>query len=93
MAGISKTVSEFEDLLPTMTEKLGGDGLMRDLCNGFKLLVDKEKGVISVASLKSNNAMLGLQELRDDELLLSPELMEESQLLVEEELKTAGFLT
>ncbi|GMI83832.1 pinoid-binding protein 1 [Hibiscus trionum] len=120
MAGFSKTAPDFEDLLPAMAEKLGGDGLMRELCNGFELLMDKDKGVITAASLKSNAAMLGLQDLRDDELAgmvregdldgdgalnemefcvlmfrLSPGLMEESHLLLQEileqELKTAGF--
>ncbi|XWS54278.1 hypothetical protein CRYUN_Cryun10bG0077100 [Craigia yunnanensis] len=103
-----------------MAEKLGGEGLMRELCNGFKLLMDKDKGVITVESLKMNAAMLGLQDLRDDELVsmvregdldgdgalnemefcvlmfrLSPGLMEESQLLLEDilqdELNTAEF--
>ncbi|EOX99226.1 hypothetical protein QUC31_014742 [Theobroma cacao] len=103
-----------------MAEKLGGEGLIRELCNGFRLLMDKEKEVITVESLKRNAAMLGLQDLRDDELesmvregdldgdgalnemefcvlmfRLSPGLMEESQLLLEEiledELRTAGF--
>ncbi|KAE8733867.1 Calcium-binding protein PBP1 [Hibiscus syriacus] len=120
MAGIGKAVPEFQDLLPVMAEKLGGEGLMRELCNGFQLLMDKEKGVITVESLKSNAAVLGLQDLRHDELVsmveegdtdgdgalsemefcvlmfrLSPELMEESQLLLEEflqeELKSDTF--
>ncbi|KAE8687770.1 Calcium-binding protein PBP1 [Hibiscus syriacus] len=120
MAGTSKTTPYFEDLLPAMADKLGGDGLMRELCNGFELLMDKDKGVITSTSLKSNAAMLGLQDLRDDELAsmvregdldgdgalnemefcvlmfrLSPGLMEESYLLLQEiledDLKTAGF--
>ncbi|XVE66289.1 hypothetical protein DITRI_Ditri08aG0068600 [Diplodiscus trichospermus] len=120
MAGFGKPGPYFEDLLPAMAEKLGGDGLMRELCNGFKLLMDKDKGVITVESLKMNAATLGLQDLRDDELVsmvregdldgdgalsemefcvlmvrLSPGLMQESQLLLEEiledELDTAGF--
>ncbi|XVF01860.1 hypothetical protein REPUB_Repub04eG0125700 [Reevesia pubescens] len=69
MAGFGKTSPDFEDLLPAMAEKLGGEGLMRELSNGFKLLMDKEKGVITVESLKSNAAMLGLQDLRHDEIV------------------------
>lgn len=59
---------EFEDLLPVMAEKLGGEGLMKELCNGFELLMDKEKGVITLDSLRRNSAVLGLQDLREDEL-------------------------
>ncbi|KAJ8543488.1 hypothetical protein K7X08_006011 [Anisodus acutangulus] len=106
MAG-AKT-NDFQDMLPMMANKLGGDGLIRELCNGFKLLMDRDKGVITFESLKRNSALLGLQNLRDDELMsmlregdlngdgaldqmefcvlmfrLSPELMEESEDLLE----------
>lgn len=67
MAGINRKV-DFEDLLPVMADKLGGEGLINELCNGFQLLMDKEKGVITKESLKQNSAVLGLQNLRDDEL-------------------------
>ncbi|XP_042503099.1 calcium-binding protein KRP1-like [Macadamia integrifolia] len=102
---------DFEDYLPTMAEKLGGEGLIGELCNGFRLLMDPDKGVITFESLKRNSALLGLQGLSDDELLsmlkegdldgdgalnqmdfcvlmirLSPELMEESERLLEEAL-------
>lgn len=94
-----------------MASKLGGDGLIGELCNGFNLLMDGEKGVITFDSLKKNSALLGLQDLSDDDLRsmlkegdfdgdealnqmefcvlmfrLSPELMEESQFLLEEAL-------
>lgn len=106
MAG-TKT-NDFQDMLPMMANKLGGDGLIRELCNGFRLLMDKEREVITFESLKKNSALLGLQNLRDDELMsmlregdlngdghldqmefcvlmfrLSPELMEESEDLLE----------
>ncbi|XP_043716843.1 calcium-binding protein KRP1-like [Telopea speciosissima] len=67
MAG--RKAVDFEDYLPTMAEKLGGEGLIGELCNGFRLLMDPEKGVITFESLKSNSALLGLQGLSDDELL------------------------
>ncbi|KAK8312919.1 hypothetical protein V6Z11_D01G074900 [Gossypium hirsutum] len=51
-----------------MADKLGGDGLIGELCNGFKLLMDREKGVITFDSLKKNSALLGLQDLTDDDL-------------------------
>lgn len=106
MAGTKS--NDFQDMLPMMANKLGGDGLIRELCNGFRLLMDRERGVITFESLKKNSALLGLQNLRDDELIsmlregdlngdgaldqmefcvlmfrLSPELMEESQDLLE----------
>ncbi|XVF70466.1 hypothetical protein PTKIN_Ptkin11bG0163800 [Pterospermum kingtungense] len=60
--------SGFEDFLPVMANKLGGDGLIGELCNGFNLLMDSEKGVITFDSLKKNSALLGLQDLTDDDL-------------------------
>lgn len=60
--------SNFQDLLPTMADKLGGDGLIGELCNGFNLLMDPTKGVITFESLKRNSALLGLQDLSDDDL-------------------------
>ncbi|KAK7404942.1 hypothetical protein VNO78_06009 [Psophocarpus tetragonolobus] len=59
----------FEDLLPMMANRLGGEGLIKELCNGFELLVDKEKGVITLESLRQNAALLGLQDLKEDELV------------------------
>lgn len=102
----------FHDFLPLMAHKLGGEGLIGELCNGFNLLVDREKGVITFDSLKSNSALLGLDDLSDNDLRsmlregdfdgdgalnqmefcvlmfrLSPELMEESDALLEEALE------
>ena len=51
-----------------MADKLGGDGLIGELCNGFDLLMDGDKGVITFESLKRNSALLGLQDLSDDDL-------------------------
>ncbi|KAK4420703.1 Calcium-binding protein KRP1 [Sesamum alatum] len=112
----SRDQSTFQDFLPLMAEKLGGDGLIGELCNGFRLLMDSDKGVITFESLKRNSALLGLQELSDDDLYgmlregdfdgdgalnqmefcvlmfrLSPELMEESQLWLEDALQQEGF--
>ncbi|XP_060200229.1 calcium-binding protein KRP1-like [Lycium barbarum] len=103
--------SNFNDFLPMMAEKLGGDGLIGELCKGFQLLMDKDKRVITFESLKKNSALLGLQDLNDDDLKsmlkegdfdcdgalnqmefcvlmfrLSPELMEQSQFLLDEAL-------
>lgn len=113
MAGIGKRAAvDFEDLLPEMADKLGGEGLIRELCNGFQLLMDKDRGVITIESLRRNSAVLGLQDLREDELVsmlkegdldgdgalnqmefcvlmfrLSPELMEESWVWLEQGLQ------
>ncbi|KAI4296586.1 hypothetical protein L6164_036535 [Bauhinia variegata] len=64
----SKNGIVFEDYFPAMVEKLGTDGFMKELTNGFKLLMDKEKGVITFESLKRNSALLGLQGMSDDEV-------------------------
>ncbi|XP_075486533.1 calcium-binding protein KRP1-like [Primulina tabacum] len=67
MNNINKHVV-FEDFFPSMVEKLGADGFLNELCNGFRLLMDNEKGVITLESLKNNSAALGLQNMSDDEL-------------------------
>ncbi|CAI9784157.1 unnamed protein product [Fraxinus pennsylvanica] len=64
----SKNQSNFQDFLPLMAEKLGGDGLIGELCNGFQVLKDSDKGVITFESLKKNSALLGLKDLSDDDL-------------------------
>lgn len=61
---------EFEDYFPSMIERLGSDGFMDEICNGFCLLMDVDKGLITFDSLRRNTILLGLHELRDDELLL-----------------------
>ncbi|KAJ6761881.1 CALCIUM-BINDING PROTEIN PBP1-LIKE [Salix koriyanagi] len=67
MEGVDKR-ADFEDLLLVMAIKLGGEGLINELCNGFQLLMDKDRGVITMESLKRNAASLGLQDLSEDEL-------------------------
>lgn len=109
----SEARENFCDMLPKMAEKLGGEGLINELCNGFNLLMDKDKGVITFESLKCNSSLLGLQDLRDDELMsmlkegdydgdgalnqmefcvlmfrLSPELMMESEALLDHALQS-----
>ncbi|XP_024976921.1 calcium-binding protein KRP1-like [Cynara cardunculus var. scolymus] len=104
--------SQFEDFLPLMADKLGGDGLIEELCNGFQLLMDAEKGVITFDSLKKNSSILGLDGMSDYDLAsmvkegdfdgdgalnqmefcvlmfrLSPNLMAQSEFLLEEALE------
>nr|GLL28808.1 calcium-binding protein PBP1-like [Ipomoea trifida]GMD02962.1 calcium-binding protein PBP1-like [Ipomoea batatas]GMD05217.1 calcium-binding protein PBP1-like [Ipomoea batatas]GMD10214.1 calcium-binding protein PBP1-like [Ipomoea batatas]GMD11456.1 calcium-binding protein PBP1-like [Ipomoea batatas] len=67
MAGMGRDVV-FEDFFPSMVEKLGAEGFLQELCNGFQLLRDGEKGVITFESLKKNMAQLGLGGISDEEL-------------------------
>ncbi|ESR62418.1 hypothetical protein CICLE_v10017223mg [Citrus x clementina] len=59
----------FEDFFPAMVEKLGAEGFMQELSNGFRLLMDEGKGLITFESLKKNSALLGLQDMSDEELM------------------------
>ncbi|KAJ4816317.1 Calcium-binding protein KIC [Rhynchospora pubera] len=68
MAPINDSL-EFEDFLPSMAAKLGPDGLIRELCKGFELLMDSKKGLITLESLKRNAPRLGLERLGEDELI------------------------
>ncbi|XP_052182151.1 calcium-binding protein PBP1-like [Diospyros lotus] len=58
----------FEDFFPSMVARLGVEGFIDELCKGFRLLMDGDEGVITFESLKKNSAVLGLQDLSDDEL-------------------------
>ncbi|XP_039072235.1 calcium-binding protein KRP1-like [Hibiscus syriacus] len=52
-----------------MVERMGAEGFITELCNGFRLLMDGERGVITFESLKKNSVALGLDDLRDDEIV------------------------
>ncbi|KAJ4843015.1 hypothetical protein Tsubulata_005397 [Turnera subulata] len=52
-----------------MMERLGAEEFMVELCNGFRLLMDGEKGLITFESLKKNSVLLGLHDMRDDEIV------------------------
>ncbi|QCD76668.1 calcium-binding protein KRP1-like [Vigna unguiculata] len=66
--GSRKNPVVFEDYFPAMMEKLGTEGFMKELTNGFQLLMDREKKVITFESLKRNSALLGLEGMNDDEI-------------------------
>lgn len=68
MAALGRDVV-FEDFFPSMVEKLGSEGFLKELRNGFRVLMDGEREVITFESLKKNSALLGLQEMSDDELM------------------------
>lgn len=59
----------FEDYFPAMMENLGTEGFMKELTNGFQLLMDTEKKVITFESLKRNSALLGLEGMSDEEIM------------------------
>ncbi|GAU36622.1 hypothetical protein TSUD_387740 [Trifolium subterraneum] len=59
----------FEDYFPSMMEKLGSEGFMKELTNGFNVLMDREKKVITFESLKKNSALLGLEGMSDEEII------------------------
>ncbi|XP_074321453.1 calcium-binding protein KRP1-like [Silene latifolia] len=59
---------DFEDYFPSMIVRLGEEAFIEELCSGFLMLMDVEKGVITFESLKNNAYVLGLHEMRDDEL-------------------------
>ena len=52
-----------------MAEKLGGQALVEELCNGFWLLADPVRRVITRESLKRNSELMGLGGMTDDELM------------------------
>ncbi|XP_010539258.1 PREDICTED: calcium-binding protein PBP1-like [Tarenaya hassleriana] len=61
--------ANFHDFLPTMASKLGGEALIGELCKGFELLMDGDRGVITFESLRRNAAaVLGLGELSDEDV-------------------------
>lgn len=61
------TSGEYEDLLPVMAEKLDVDAFVAELCGGFRLLADPQKGLITSGSLRRNSALLGMQGMTKEE--------------------------
>ncbi|KAI4342940.1 hypothetical protein MLD38_027502 [Melastoma candidum] len=58
----------FEDFFPLMVEQLGAEGFMKELSKGFRLLMDEEKGEITLESLKRNLNVLGLEGASDEDV-------------------------
>ena len=61
------TRSEYEDLLPVMAEKLDVEAFVSELCGGFRLLADQERGLITPESLRRNSALLGMEGMSKEE--------------------------
>lgn len=58
---------DFEDLLPVMADKLDVEAFVSELCGGFKLLADPEKGLITSESLRRNSALLGMDGMSKED--------------------------
>lgn len=69
MAAQSQSEIVFEDFFPAMVEKLGHEEFMKELSNGFRLLMDANKGMITFESLKRNLGLLGLQDMSDEDVV------------------------
>ncbi|KAJ8900582.1 hypothetical protein K2173_025359 [Erythroxylum novogranatense] len=59
--------SEYKDLLPIMAEKLDAHGFVSELCKGFSLLADPEKGLITSESLRMNSRILGMEGMTKED--------------------------
>ncbi|KAF4391833.1 hypothetical protein G4B88_011476 [Cannabis sativa] len=55
------TTTKYEDLLPVMAEKLDVENFVSELCKGFELLADSQKGLITSGSLKKNSTFLKME--------------------------------
>lgn len=51
----------FEDFLPVMAEKLDVEAFVSELCGGFRLLADQQRGLITPESLRRSSALLGME--------------------------------
>ena len=58
---------EYEDLLTVMAEKLDVETFVAELCGGFRLLADPEKGLITSESLKKNSGLLGMEGMSKED--------------------------
>ncbi|TYG89821.1 hypothetical protein ES288_A12G131500v1 [Gossypium darwinii] len=65
--GRTTTMNEYEDLLPVMAEKLDVEAFVSELCGGFRLLADEDRGLITAESLKKNSALLGMEGMSEEE--------------------------
>ncbi|XP_022733901.1 calcium-binding protein KIC-like [Durio zibethinus] len=61
------TRSEYQDLLPVMAEKLDVEAFVSEICGGFRLLADQQKGLITPESLRRNCALLGMDGMSKEE--------------------------
>lgn len=57
----------YQDLLPAMAEKLEAEEFVSELCGGFRLLADADRGAITAESLRRNAAMMGMAGMTTEE--------------------------
>ncbi|MBA0620667.1 hypothetical protein Godav_006363 [Gossypium davidsonii] len=50
-----------------MAEKLDVEAFVSELCGGFRLLADEDRGLITAESLKKNSALLGMEGMSEEE--------------------------
>ncbi|KAL2893328.1 Calcium-binding protein KIC [Bienertia sinuspersici] len=50
-----------------MADKLNVETFMSELCGGFRLLADPEKGMITPESLRKNSALLGMEKMSKED--------------------------
>ncbi|KAJ4728071.1 Calcium-binding protein like [Melia azedarach] len=59
--------SEYEDLLPVMADKLDVETFVSELCGGFRLLADLDRGLITPESLRQNSSLLGMDGMSKED--------------------------
>ncbi|TYJ25507.1 hypothetical protein E1A91_A07G055200v1 [Gossypium mustelinum] len=69
MEEVVDIVVDFENYFPSMVERYGAKWLLRELRNELKLLIDGEREVIMLESLKTKSVMLGRSDMEDDEIV------------------------
>ncbi|CAI0379207.1 unnamed protein product [Linum tenue] len=53
--------------MPVMAEKLDVEGFVKELCGGFQLLCDAEKGLITAESLRANSELVGMEAMTEQD--------------------------
>ncbi|TYH08948.1 hypothetical protein ES288_A07G057700v1 [Gossypium darwinii] len=69
MEEVVDIVVDIENYFPSMVERYGAKWLLRELRNELKLLIDGEREVIMLESLKTKSVMLGRSDMEDDEIV------------------------
>ncbi|KAI3844562.1 hypothetical protein MKX03_033637 [Papaver bracteatum] len=65
--GDDQNMTNYEDLLPVMAEKLDVEGFVTELCGGFRVLADPGRGLITSESLRKNSKYLEIEEMSKED--------------------------